>query len=161
MPIAISCAITRAQHVVHAQHITSSCHICCKTPLTTVQNQSQPTHMSLQITSAQMCLCSVCCHWEHALFLNTVHLSRNTVQQAAVQTGHAHVAGQQPKRQRVTSAPDPTKAHLLMGQYLTGAIAFAPWEAMGMSKAPVLGGALHKLPSPSAQASSSMLLFLW
>ena len=53
---------------------------------------------------------------------------------------HVYAAGQQPKRQRVNAAPDPIKARMLMGQYLTGASASVPWEAMGMSKAPVIGG---------------------
>ncbi len=53
-------------------------------------------------------------------------------------------AGQQPKRQKVTqTAPDPTKARLQMGQYLSGDMSSAPWEAMGMSRAPVIGGMRH------------------
>ena len=53
-------------------------------------------------------------------------------------------AGQQPKRQKVTqTAPDPTKARLQMVQYLSGDMSSAPWEAMGMSRAPVIGGVQH------------------
>lgn len=53
-------------------------------------------------------------------------------------------AGQQPKRQKVTqTAPDPTKARLQMVQYLSGDTSSAPWEAMGMSRAPVIGGMQH------------------
>ncbi len=53
-------------------------------------------------------------------------------------------AGQQPKRQKVTqTAPDPTKARLQMVQYLSGDMSSAPWEAMGMSRAPVIGGMQH------------------
>ncbi|DBA86032.1 TPA: Lysine-specific demethylase 5A [Trebouxia sp. C0004] len=52
-----------------------------------------------------------------------------------------YMTGQQPKRQRVTqTAPDPTKARLQMVQYLSGDMSSAPWEAMGMSRAPVIGG---------------------
>ncbi|KAA6424409.1 MAG: hypothetical protein FRX49_05621 [Trebouxia sp. A1-2] len=52
-----------------------------------------------------------------------------------------YMTGQQPKRQKVTqTAPDPTKARLQMVQYLSGDTSSAPWEAMGMSRAPVIGG---------------------
>lgn len=55
---------------------------------------------------------------------------------------HIHIAGQQPKRQKLVSAPDPARAHQDMGQYLSGANPSAPWEAMGMSRPPVIGGML-------------------
>lgn len=51
------------------------------------------------------------------------------------------VAGQQPKRQRLTtSSPDVPRAQQLMAQYLDGGLPEPPWEAMGLSKAPVIGG---------------------
>lgn len=56
----------------------------------------------------------------------------------------SYIAGQQPKRQKVvTSAPDLPRAQLLMTQYLEGSLAAAPWDAMGVSKAPVIGGMSH------------------
>ncbi len=56
----------------------------------------------------------------------------------------ARAAGQQPKRQKVTqTAPDPTKARSQMVQYMSGDMSSAPWEAMGMSRAPVIGGTQH------------------
>lgn len=49
--------------------------------------------------------------------------------------------GQQPKRQKLREvAQDPDKARLLMGQYLSGSIPSPPWEAMGLSRPPVIGG---------------------
>lgn len=53
----------------------------------------------------------------------------------------SYIAGQQPKRQKVvTSAPDLPRAQQLMTQYLEGSLAAPPWDAMGVSKAPVIGG---------------------
>lgn len=50
-------------------------------------------------------------------------------------------AGQQPKRQKVVaSAPDLPRAQQLMARYLDGDLAAPPWDAMGVSKAPVIGG---------------------
>ena len=54
-----------------------------------------------------------------------------------------HTVGQQPKRQKLREiAPDPDKARLLMGQYLSGSIPSPPWEAMGLSRPPVIAGKL-------------------
>ena len=52
-----------------------------------------------------------------------------------------HAVGQQPKRQKLREVvPDPDKARLLMGQYLSGSIPSPPWEAMGLSRPPVIAG---------------------
>lgn len=58
-----------------------------------------------------------------------------------------NTVGQQPKRQKVREvAPDPDKARLLMGQYLSGSMSSPPWEAMGLSRPPVIAGKLILCP---------------
>ena len=51
-------------------------------------------------------------------------------------------AGQQPKRQKLISAPTTAQALSLMRQYLDGKAAEPPWEAMRMSRPPVIAGTM-------------------
>lgn len=47
------------------------------------------------------------------------------------------------KRQRPAEALDATETSFRLGEYLEGKRAEPPWEAMGMSRAPIMAGAPH------------------
>jgi len=91
------------------------------------------------------CMWHCCNALHHVYTLTLAHAVQHAcISQQACILEMPPAAGQQPKRQKVTqSAPDPTKARLQMVQYLSGDMSSAPWEAMGMSRAPVIGGMQH------------------